>query len=176
MALLKTIKDQAALGFCGRINLLVKGSQEFVGAVLINEENIIDCQYQGQNPEIAILKLISLDLDSDKYVVISEPELVESGGHDLNWKVQDLEPKIRSFYESLKRSEKLKPPGDINLIINSKFLAEGAEISYREFVVMGIMTEYSKVSEIYRKCELSEPEVTLALVDLRKKGAVRVVR
>jgi hypothetical protein len=48
-------------------------------------------------------------------------------------------------------------------------------VSPEEFEVLVTLTEWNSPNDIYRHCQLLDHEITLALVSLRKKGALKII-
>jgi hypothetical protein len=59
-------------------------------------------------------------------------------------------------------------------VIAPEIVVNKDEVTYSEFKVLEVMTVYNKVSDIYEHCGLEEFEITQALVDLRRKKAIKV--
>ncbi len=73
-------------------------------------------------------------------------------------------------------AKKLRPPNGLRLVLNDEFVIKGGEIGQEEFGVMKVITDFNKVEDIYVNCPLQEHQITLALVSLRKKGALKVFK
>lgn len=174
MGLLEIIKEQTDFGFTGKINILSSRSQ-FLGAIFLKDGAVVGAQFNSLKGLKALKKSIFEDVDSNdffKYVV--EPEIVNDEHVQFSYGYLQLQKEIESEYEKYRQSKKLRPPQNLNLIIAADIVTSQDLVSYSEFKVLEIMTEYSKVSDIYDHCSLEEYEITQALVELRRKKAIKV--
>lgn len=174
MGLLEIIKEQIDFGFTGKINILSSRAQ-FLGAVFLNDGQIVGAQFHGLKGVKALKKSIFEDVDSKDFLkFVVEPEIIPESLMQFEYDYQKLQKEIESEFESYKDSKKLRPPQHLDLVISPDIVVSQDLVSYAEFKVMETMTEFSRVSDIYEKCSLEEYEITQALVELRRKKAIRV--
>lgn len=174
MGLLEIVKEQIDFGFTGKVNILSSRSQ-FLGAIFLKEGLIVGAQFHGQTGIKALKKAVFEDVDSkDVYKFVVEPEIVDESHMQFSVEFEILKKDIQKEYESYRESKKLRPPQNLNLVIAPEVVTSKDLVSYTEFKVLEVMTEYSKVSDIYDKCSLEEYEITQALVELRRKKAIKV--
>lgn len=174
MGLLEIVKEQIDFGFTGKVNILSSRSQ-FLGAIFLKEGLIVGAQFHGQTGIKALKKAVFEDVDSkDVYKFVVEPEIVDESHMQFSVEFEILKKDIQKEYESYRESKKLRPPQHLVLVIAPEIVVSKEEVSYSEFKVLEVMTEYNKVSDIYDKCSLEEYEITQALVDLRRKKAIKV--
>ena len=174
MSLIYKIEEQLSIGFTGKINILNRKNRQFMGDVLFKEGKIIGCHYGNLKGSQGLLYLIISDVVSeyDFYFAI-ESEIILGEGRVLNFdyikgRASEI---VRQFYSS----KKLRPPDDIRLLVQKKFIIAGAKINFQEFQILCAITDCATIEEVYSAVEFHEYEVTNALVSLRKKGAVKVV-
>lgn len=173
MSLINSLSEQATFSFTGKINVLHRETKQFLGIVLLKEGIIVESRYRGGTGKKTLFNILIDDMSNStplKFIV--EPELIENG--TFSYSVDDFKTDARSIYEKFLASRKLKPPGHLRLLINGEFILGGEDVTSFEFEVLRVVSDYSKVEEIYRESKLSEYEVTASLVSLRKKGALRV--
>jgi hypothetical protein len=176
MSIFKILREQSAIGFDGRIVFQERNSSQFKGEVLVQNGDIYGCNYNGSIGKKALLNLAYDDFAevvSFSYVV--EPEVINQEKIQFELKVSDFEEEFRQVYEKIESCKKLKPPPNKRLLVNPDFICRGDNISASEFDVMCTISDFGKVSDIYKNSPLLEFEVTLSLVSLRKKGALKVV-
>ena len=112
--------------------------------------------------------------EDQKFIV--EPEIIEAESTDFKLDIHKFKLESRQRYERYLKSIKLTPPKDLRLIINSDFIDSGANLTDSEFDVLKVISDYSKVADIYNVARLYQYEVTEALVSLRQKKAIRVLQ
>lgn len=174
MGLLEIIKEQIDFGFTGKINILSSRSQ-FLGAIFLKEGAIVGSQFHGLKGIKALKKAIFEDVDSRDFLkLVVEPEIVEEEHQQFSYDFAELKNEIEKEYENYRQSKKLRPPQNLDLVIAPEVVTSKDLVSYTEFKVLEVMAEYSKVSDIYEHCTLEEYEITQALVELRRKKAIKV--
>lgn len=177
MSFLRTIEDQVAFGFTGRINILDKETSQFLGVVLVLDGTLIHSHYQELSGEKAMYRVLIddvSDLKDLKFIV--EPEIIEKGQASFELDFATLKENGEKAFESFKNSKSLRPPDNVNLILKPLFIIGGENVSDREYELMSTISDYSKVKDIYENSRFLEHEVTTSLVSLRKKGAIKVIR
>jgi len=176
LSLLGTIEEQTIFGFTGRINILHRSTGQFLGLVLIAEGEIVDCSYSGLKTDKALYQALFDDMEHTPLKFIAEPEVVLDSQRKIHLSFEDFKANSQHLYRKHRESKSLKPPLNLKLILSGDFISRGDEVSKEEFTVMSVLTEYSRVADIYSNSDLYDFEVTQALVSLRKKGAIKVVK
>ena len=177
MDLLKTLEEQSIINFTGRLNILLAGKRQFLGAIYIKEGRIVHCEYAGEAGAKSLFNLSFEFLDSVRdFEFLLEPEIIEDQSQSMNFTYEGFYEDLKTGYEKYRESKKFKPPGHIKLVINGPFIAEGPAIDEREFEVLSVTSDYSKVDDIYKNCNMNEYEITTSLVSLKKKGAFRILK
>jgi hypothetical protein len=174
--LIQILSEQAVFGFTGRINIILKSNRQYLGAITQKDGWIVDAQYKGHQGKKALFTLIIEDRKPDTLSFIIEPEIIEATQGVIHLSVEQLKKEALAYIDDYLASQKLKPAGDLVLTIHTEFIIQGAEINGDEFSILGTLSEYSKVSQLYEESPLLEHEVTKGLVALRKKGALRVFK
>jgi hypothetical protein len=173
LSLINSLSEQATFSFSGRINVLNAETKQFLGSIHMIDGAIVDATYKGGDGKNSLFKILIEDMAEElplKFVV--EPELIEEGS--FTYSVNDFKKEARVHYEKYLASKKLKPPGHIKLLINGVFMLQGEKVDTIEFQVLKVISDYSRVDDIYKESSLMDYEVTSALVSLRKKGALKV--
>lgn len=176
MSLLGTIEEQTVFGFTGRINILNRNTGQFLGLVLIADGEIVDCTYGGLKKDKALYLALFDDMEHTPLKFIVEPEVVQDTQKEFRLSYEDFKANSQKLYQKHRESKQLKPRMDLKLILDGDFISRGDEVTSEEFNIMSVLTEYSRVSDIYSNSDLYDFEVTQALVSLRKKGAIKVVK
>ncbi len=174
MGLIEIIKEQTDFGFTGKINILGKNSQ-FLGAIFLKDGVLVNATFESQIGERSLKKAIFEDLESkDFYKFIVEPEIVSEEKVVFEISFEKLNEQVANEYSQYQKIKKLKPPLNLDLIISPEIITNEFEVTASEFKLLEVISEYSKVADIYAHSDLLESEITLALVELRKKRAIRV--
>ena len=173
--LMKVLADQAAFGFTGKVNLLLVSNGQFKGVVYQHEGVIVGAHYDELRGKKALYKMIFEDVESSSHFkFIVEPELIASEFFSMKMSFEEIKREAQLIYQKYLESKKLKPAPELRLVIDPKIIANPEKITSDEFDVLSILTEWSKVEDIYKYSKLMDFEVTNALIGLRKKRAIKV--
>jgi hypothetical protein len=173
--LMEVLKEQAAFGFTGKINLLLNTNGQFQGVVYQHEGLIVGANYNNIKGKNALFKMIFEDVESTEYFkFIVEPELISQDHMTLKLSFNEIKREAQAQYQKFVSSKKLKPSLDLRLVIDPQIIVNLEEITAEEFDVLSVLAEWCTVGDIYKYSRLMEYEVTTALVSLRKKRAIRV--
>jgi hypothetical protein len=175
MALLEILKDQSAFGFTGKINALLKSNGQFFGVVYQSEGYIVDAKVQNISGKKGLLNLIFIDVEKDDYLkFVVEPEVLNHENFTMKLSFEELKKDAEKKFAHYLSSKKLKPPGNLKLLIDPEIIVNNDQITPEEFDVLALLSEWCLVSDIYKYSKLMDYEVTDALVTLRKKKAIKV--
>jgi hypothetical protein len=177
MTLPMIISEQSLLKFTGRVNMLVATDNQYVGAIIFKEGEIVHAKFKEHFAIRALENIITEDYRNSskasfKYII--EPEVIFDQEHSFSMdseKFNQLVSKLHSQYDELL---KLKPPGALQIKANAAFLHRGEEITTNEFDLLKILTTKQTVSSIIDNAESTEFELLESLISLRRKGALRV--
>ena len=86
-----------------------------------------------------------------------------------------LKNKLGEVLKLYRESLKLRPPDNIKIILDAEFLEDSLEVTPQEYDVLMTLTDWNNPQDLYQHCELLDHEITLALVSLRKKGALKIL-
>ena len=177
MSLLQTIEEQVTFGFTGKVNALLENSGQYFATIYLEEGILVGCQYKGVNSFRSLVALIFDDVRNiKKFKYVVEPEIVEKNSMTFEEKFSAVRSKIQTLFGKYKQIEGLIPPMDLKLVINSNFINRGDGLTRAEFDVLSTITEFSRVQDIYKESKLYDHEVTIALVNLRRKKAIKVFK
>lgn len=176
MNLISAIEDNASFGFTGKINILLKDTGQFKGVIYQRDGRIVQAEFEGQTGKKALIKSVVANQSQDnKYKFVLEPEVIEEGMVAFSLDLEQLYEEVSEYLKNLNKIKSLKPPGNLKLMPRGEFIINGAEVTKSEFELLKLMTEYSTVNDIYEHCKLEDLEITLSIVALRKKGAIKVI-
>jgi hypothetical protein len=175
MNFLDFIDEQCLLGFTGKINILSAESAQFHGAIYLLSGIMVNAYFEGGKGTRALTNMVvSIQENEEKYKFISEPEIIEKSEVSFHVIFQDFKDNIFQKASQIQASQKHRPPENLKILLKEEFLVTGDEITRQEFTVMNTVSDFSKISDIYKNSTLSDSETTDALVLLRKKGAFTV--
>ncbi len=170
------LDEQVSVGFTGKVNILDALTKGLLGCVEISEGEIWSCKYVSNIGLKAFFNLCVDSFEGDNlFSYVVEPEILQSS-RSIHYPYSVLKRKSAEVLESYKESKSLRPPGELKLIINPEFLSNGAQVEGDEYDLLCSIADYNKVEEIYKNCALLDYQITNALVSLRKKNALTVVK
>ncbi|MCF8058042.1 MAG: hypothetical protein K9K67_02000 [Bacteriovoracaceae bacterium] len=175
MAFIKTIADQVTLSFTGRVNVLEKTSGKYLGKVSLLDGMIVFSSYKGNTGKSSLFHIVIDDLEHDSLSFVVEPEIVTLSEAIFEITYEDFVKDGQNIYQAYLSAKKYRPPDHIRLLIDPDFIARGPNISFWEFEVLTVISDFNKVSDIFKESDLLEYQICNSLVSLRKKAAIKVL-
>lgn len=174
LQIIATIEDQRSVDFTGKINLLNSKGQ-LLGNLIFVEGDFVASKYKESNGLKSFYNLLidSYDNKGIKYIV--EPEIIENYNRNIHFPYSVLLKKAKFIINNYKISKNNRPPDNISIYIDPKFIESGEELTAEEFELMTVLIDFQDVKSIYMHCKLLEYEITNSLVGLRKKKALKVI-
>lgn len=173
--LLDIIKEQAAFGFTGKINLLLSTNGQFQGVVYLQDGLIIGANYAQIKGKKALYKMIFSDVESAQlFKFIVEPEVITQDHYSMKMGFDEVRVEAQGIYQKYLASKKLRPAPGLRLVVDPEIIVNFLEITPSEFDILSVLAEWCTVADVYKYSRLMEYEVTDALVSLRKKRAIKV--
>lgn len=173
--LMEVLKEQAAFGFTGKVNLLLNSNGQFQGVVYQHEGVIVGANFGQQKGRKALYKMIFDDVETaEHFKFIVEPELVSSDHFSMKMNIEEVRIEAQAIYQKYVLSKKLKPSPGLRLVANPEIIVNHENITPEEFDILSVLAEWCTVADVYKYSKLMEFEVTNALVGLRKKRAIKV--
>lgn len=177
MSVIETIEEQSSFNFTGRINILKATDGQFLGVIHMLSGNVVSAQYAKRTGETALISLIIVELDDQlKIRLVVEPEIVNDTDIEFTMAVSEIKQRAKKSYEEHLETKKLRPSNELRLLINPNYIEQGVNPDLNEFTLLKNMVEFSKVEQLYKHTDLHEFEITKALVGLRKKNAIKVIK
>jgi hypothetical protein len=174
--LIYILDEQVSVGFTGKVNALDSKTSQMLGSIYLKDGNIIDCAYKGSNSVKAFFNLCVDEFDMKNLKYIVEPEVIDQRLETIHYPYSVLKRKIVEVVEKYREAKQHKPPGDLKILIEGNFIADGAKVDATEFSLLKTLSDVNRVDDIYSKSSLIDYEITNALVSLRKKKALRVLK
>lgn len=175
-ALFPVLDEQTVVGFTGKVNILNVENNQHLGLVSILDGEIFDARFGSNEGLQAFYNICVASFSKESnFKFIVEPEIVE-GVKKIHFPYSVLKKKVADIISLYKENEANRPPDHIKLLINPHFITMGGEVSGDEFELLCSISDYNKVKDIYKNCELLDYQITNALVSLRKKKAITVVK
>ena len=156
---------------------MLKSTNQFLGAILQKEGQLIHCTYNGDVGKKALFSVVhDSQRNNESFRFVVEPEIIDENIATFHLDNEVFYGEMKEFLSEIEETRKLRPPGHIRLLVNYEFIVKGDEVDPLEFDVLKCISDQSKVDDIYRESDHFEYMVTKALVSLRKKGAIKVIR
>jgi len=175
LSLIKTVADQTSLNFTGKINVLEKGTNKYLGKITLLEGSIVFANYKGGMGKAALFHIVIDDLETENLSYVVEPEIVTLSEAIFDLSFENFKRDAEYIYSAYSSARKFRPPPHLRLLITPDFVPKGPSVSYAEFEVLTVISDFNKVSDIFSECSLLEYQTCNALVSLRKKGALKVI-
>lgn len=87
-----------------------------------------------------------------------------------------MKRKTAEVVTNYKEHRAQRPPMSLKLLVEPNFLVSGEELTEIEYNLLCTMSDYNLVEDLYKNSPMLEYEITMALVSLRKKNALRVIK
>lgn len=172
---LQTIEEQIVLGFTGKINLTSKDAGQILGCAYMISGELVNVKYKGIQGRKAFYNACIESKVLEINTVI-EPEIVSDRERKIDRPFSVLKRKMIEIAQKYEEAKKNRPPDNLKLLIIPDFLNREIEVNSAEFNLLCTLSDYNKVSDVYKHNPLLDYEITNALVGLRQKGAIKVVQ
>jgi hypothetical protein len=176
MNLIKILSENFSFSFSGRVNILSKVNKQYLGAIIQSEGKIVNAKYLNLSGKKALASVL-MELKSSKvFSFVSEPEVVSPGDHVFDMSEGQFLKFKNDYFEQYDELNKLRPDNSLRLAVDGIKFNFNTGLSKVEFDVLCGIIDYSTVKEIYQFSDLLDFDITTALISLRKKGILRVLR
>lgn len=174
--IIQVLDEQASVGFTGRVNALSSKDSRVLGVIEFEDGEILNTRYNSGSGLKAFYNYVINALEAPKaFRIVVEPEL-SRGEKRIHFPYSVLKRKVLEVAKEYQKSKALRPPDGVKLYVKPEFISSGQVVTGEEFETMKSIAEYNHVKEIYKKCDLPDYQITNALVSLRKKNALSVVK
>lgn len=172
---LNVIEEQIAVQFTGKVNILATFNRQFLGHVLFINGEIIQVKLNNHTGLKAFYQLIIQEHSLQSFDYVVEPELVDEKERQIHYPYSVIKNKMSDVLLKYRESLKLRPPENVKILVDVEFIEDTLPVTPEEFDVLLTLTEWNSPFDIYQHCQLLDHEITLALVSLRKKGALKIL-
>jgi len=173
--LLEVIEEQISVQFTGKVNILNTLNRQFLGHLLFRSGDLVQATFLNHRGLKAFYQIIIQEFNLNHFTFVVEPEIVDEKERQIHYPWAVLKLKMADVLKLYKSSLKLRPPEDVKILIDADFLSDTVPVTSQEFDVLEILTEHHNARDVYQYCGLLDHEITMALVGLRKKGALKLV-
>lgn len=173
--ILETIEEQIAVQFTGKVNVLSSINRQYLGHLLFKNGELYQVVFQTHRGLKAFYQLIIQEFTLQSFNYVVEPEVVEDKERQIHYPFVVIKNKMSEVIKNYRDSLKFRPPENVKIIIDSEFMDDMLPVTPNEFVVLEVLTEWNTPYDIYQHCSLLDHEITMALVSLRKKSALKIV-
>ncbi len=175
LKIFEIIDEQSIVCFTGKINLLNSKTKELIGSIVFVEGKIVNAFMAKMNPYKSLMNLFIHSHVSEDVQFVVEPELIESKNQKLDYPISLLKRKAIETIKKYEQSIDLRPSDTLQVMVKPEFIIEGVDVSPSEYSLLCTMSDYNLVKDIYINNEMLDYEITNALINLRKKDAIKVV-
>lgn len=169
------VEEQMSVHFTGKVNLLSPFNHQYLGHLLFKDGKIIDVRYQNLNGLRAFYQLGIREYNLEKHLYVVEPEVVTEEEQRIHYPVSVLLSRLEKQIKIYEIVYRQRPPENVKILVKAETVKVDFECTSEEFKVLTALTETNDVNEIYQNCLLLEHEITAALINLRKKGVLKIV-
>ena len=170
------ISDQVCLDFTGRINILTTYDKAFLGHISLIDGMIVSAMYLGKIGRSSLDDILIDSFEGKKLSFVAEAEIVDLSERFFELSFDQFCQSSQGILKRYKEAKRLLPSLDLKLLINPAFIIrKEGPISYWEFEVLSVISDFNRVSDIFLKSSLKRYQVILSLVELRAKGAIKVI-
>ncbi len=173
--LIDTIEEQIAVQFTGKVNILSTFNRQYLGHLLFKNGEIYQVVYQQHRALKAFYQLIIQEFSLQSFNYVVEPEVVDEKERQIHYPYAVMKNKMGDVIKNYQDSLKFRPPENVKILIDVGFIDDTLPVTPQEFEVLEILTEWNSPFDIYQHCQLLDHEITMALVSLRKKSALKIV-
>jgi hypothetical protein len=169
------LEEQASVRFTGKINVLSSFNHQYLGQICFKDGELLTVEFQGLRALKALFQVCVQEqaLQSFNYVV--EPELVESEHREFQRPLGLIRRELEQALADYQLTLKLRPPESVRIQVDPGFLEDSLPVTRPEYTVLCTLTQWNTAHDIYQHCPLLDHEITLALVNLRKKSALKII-
>lgn len=169
------IEEQIAVGFTGKVNILASFNRQFLGHLLFKNGEIIQVIFHNFKGLKAFYQLMIQEFSLQSFDYVVEPELVDEKERQIHYPFAVLKNKLAGVIKLYRESLKLRPPENVKILVDPEFIEDTLPVTPAEYDVLSALTEWNNPFDLYQHCGLLDHEITLALVSLRKKGALKII-
>ena len=175
LKIIPVFEEQIAANFTGKINVLATFNHQYLGHILFKNGELLQVFFQNLQGLKAFYHIIIQEFSLQSFDYVVEPEIVEDKERQIHYPYAVLKNKLADVLKLHRESLKMRPPENVRILLDAEFLDDTLPVSSEEFEVMKTLTEWSTPHDVYQHCSLLDYEITQALVNLRKKGALKIL-
>ncbi len=173
--LVEKLKKLSVLGLSGKVNVVQKADSRYIGIVFLQKGIFVNCFYGDEHGLRSLFDLVLTDYSLREYFYyIVEPEVLFEKECRFHVTFDEFLKILKN--RSLRPWEKFRPPPSLKLSVVKEFSSKTSQVSPLENSLLKTITNYSRVSDIYKNSNMLDSMVTSLLVSLRKKGALKVLK
>lgn len=174
--LFDVIEEQVAVGFTGKVNILDINSGQIYGHVVLHEGDVLSVMFKNVTGLKALINLLIDESEQIGFKFVVEPEIVNAQEKNIHYPLSVLKKKAEEAFGNYQENKSNIPPKNIKLAVEPSFIVSDHEVSGNEFDLLTTITDYNLIEDIYKNCPLLDYEITNALVSLRRKKALKVIK
>jgi hypothetical protein len=174
--LIDLLEDQGSVNFTGRVNILSSNNNQLLGVIILYDGLIIEVNYKSFKDFKAIVSIYLDSVSNNDLKFIVEPEIIEKKELSKTINPLELKSQLSVVAQEYLKYSKMRPSGNICLLVSEKIFEEKSHLSVDEYDVLKLIINYPKVNDLYKNCEKLDYEITKTLVTLREKKYILVTK
>lgn len=175
LRIIAVIEEQIAVRFTGKVNVLSTFNRQYLGQVLFKDGELIQVLFNQQSGLKGFYHLVIQEFSLQKFDYVVEPEIVDEKERQIHIPYSMMKNKMAEALKNYRDSLKFRPPENVKILVDVEFMSDTLDVTPQEFQVLETLTEWHKPHDIYQHCPLLDYEITMALVSLRKKEALKII-
>jgi len=175
LKIINIVEEQIAVEFTGKINILSSFNRQYLGHILFLNGELLQVIFNQSKGLKAFYLLLIQEYALNSFNYVIEPEVVEEAERQIHYPYAVIKGKMANIVKQYQDSLKFRPPENVKIIIDAEFMDDIMPVTPQEYEVMLTLTEWNSPFDIYQHCSLLDHEITIALVSLRKKNALKIL-
>ncbi len=175
LKIINIVEEQIAVQFTGKINILSSFNRQYLGHILFKSGELFQVVFQQAKGLKAFYQLLIQEYALNSFNYVIEPEVVEDAERQIHYPYAVIKSKMGNVVKQYQESLKSRPPENVKIIIDAEFMDDIMPVTPQEYEVLEALTEWNSPFDIYQHCDLLDHEITMALVSLRKKNALKIL-
>lgn len=177
LRILKYLNDQVLLAFTGRVNILIPGSNQFIGVVFLEDGEIVGAEHSKLKGTNALFELYLIEiLNTHQFKFVIEPEIIGIDQTHFRMSPNKSFAEFKKYNKSEYRLSKLRPENSLKICVNEKFIESGEELSSAEFKMLEIIAVSKTIGDVFFNSNFNDFLTNSLLVLLRQKKAIKVLK
>jgi hypothetical protein len=175
-SLFNVVEEQINVGFTGKVNVLDDNTKQIYGYVVLHEGEVLKAMFKQVTGLKGLYNLLIEEQEHQNLDYVVEPELVQKESREIHFPFSIIKKRAEEVLAKYAEGKSNRPPNSLKLTVNPDFINVGEDVTGEEYDLLCTISDFNRVEDIYKNCPLLDYEITNALVSLRKKKALKVIK